>query len=164
MGQAVYEIQGALREADPAIRPLPSPPRKGEGAGRVERVHIGCDALTLYRTVIYLANLELLTFVNKVNEGNDDMTRMKKCLLTAVLALVALGSVPSLKAADVTVRDYWPNYWGWYDNNYSPYYRRYYNRNDYYQPRYNYYRGYDRYYEPGPRFGVGAGPLYFEWR
>ncbi len=96
------------------------------------------------------------------------MTRFRKFLLTAMLMVRGLTTLATTGNAQVVVRrPYWDNYWRWYDDSYRPYYRRY------YAPRYNnYYRGgpnwdggyYGGYYYGRPRYGVGVGPLYFNWR
>ena len=102
-------------------------------------------------------------------------------LLAVVLGVGLLVLLPAPAAAD----DYWPGYWGWYDNVYRPYYTRQYS---YYGPTYSYptpsypapaygyygpsYYPYGAYYG-GPAVGVGVypggsvarvGPLRFGWR
>lgn len=101
------------------------------------------------------------------------MFRHFRIPLIAIAAIVALSTiVPATTQAD----DYWGGYWGWYNDDYRPYYHRrhhryYYNDWDYdrYYRGYNYpyyYRGY--YYNPhslrGPHNSLQLGPLHFDWR
>src|SRR5438876_12264052 len=68
-------------------------------------------------------------------------------LISAVLGLLILAACPAPAAAD----DYWPGYWGWYDNTYAPYYRQY----SYYGPGYAYPAP-----VPAPAYGYYGGPYY----
>ena len=110
------------------------------------------------------------------------MTSLFRNLLFAGLAVAALLTITGAARADHD--DYWGGYWGWYDDSYSPYYRRYSSRpnyrsygyrpnryydDDYYGGRYrdNYrYRDNDRYYDRYRDDGgsVRVGPLEFGWR
>lgn len=108
------------------------------------------------------------------------MFRYFRVPLIAIAAVVALATFePATTQADV----YWDGYWGWYNNDYRPYYHRRHYRNYYDDSNYNrYYRGYD--YEPyyygrpdydrgyyynrhslrGRHNSIDVGPLHIDWR
>jgi hypothetical protein len=111
------------------------------------------------------------------------MKAFRLFLLSAVVA----GSLPALCPAPASADEYWPGYWGWYDNTYRPYYARRYAYSGpgysyyapapaygpaYYGPGYSGYAPYGTYYG-APAAGVGVypggtavrvGPMRFGWR
>lgn len=95
-------------------------------------------------------------------------------------AFLFAASFPNEARADDD--DYWNNYWGWYDRDYSPYYYQRHSNYGPYQgmhraPYYGYYHDDPPYYggryygTPGFGYrdyrgggGLQAGPLRFRWR